>query len=74
MAYIMCPMMEAKDYRKALEKLDMTQLAAGELFMVGARTSRRWALGEARIPAAVAMLLKLMLKKRIKLEDLEALR
>lgn len=74
MAYIPIPMkMTAKQYRAALEQLDMTQLAAGELFAVGSRTSRRWALDEARVPAAVAMLLRLLLKKRIKLEDLYAL-
>lgn len=74
MAYIsptmtkVSPTMEADEYRRALEKLDITQNAAGDLFEVGARTSRRWALGETRIPKAVALLLRLMLKKRIKLE------
>jgi len=60
--------MNAKQYRDALEKRGMSQLAAGELFGVGARASRRWALDEARVPAAVAMLLRLMLDKRLKLE------
>jgi hypothetical protein len=60
--------MSAKEYRDALEHLDISQLAAGKLFGVGSRTSRRWALGEARVPLAVAMLLRLMLKKRLKLE------
>jgi hypothetical protein len=60
--------MTSDEYRAALDKLGISQLAAGRLFAVGARTSRRWALDEARIPAAVAMLLRLMLKKRLKLE------
>lgn len=60
--------MEADEYRRALERLDITQAAAGDLFEVGARTSRRWALGETRVPKAVALLLRLMLKKKLKLE------
>jgi hypothetical protein len=60
--------MTTEEYRAALEKLGINQQAAGRLFVVGARTSRRWALGEARIPMPVAILLRLMLKKKIKLE------
>ena len=59
--------MNAKQYRAALEKLEITQLAAGEMLQVGARTSRRWALGEARIPAPVAMLLRLMVDRQYEL-------
>jgi len=66
--------MTADQYRAALKKLGLTQLAAGDLFRVGPRTSRRWALDEARVPDAVAMLLALMLKKRIKPEELARLK
>jgi hypothetical protein len=71
LAYRANPMatMTHKEYRAALDKLGLSQLAAGELFCVGPRTSRRWALKEARIPAAVAILLRLLLKKKITLED-----
>ena len=60
--------MTADEYRDALEQLEMTQSVAGELFGVGPRSSRRWALNEARVPVAVAMLLNLMLNRRLKLE------
>jgi hypothetical protein len=60
--------MTADEYRAALDKLGINQQAAGRVFEVGSRTARRWALGEARIPAAIAMLLQLMVKKRLKLE------
>jgi hypothetical protein len=60
--------MTNKQYRDALDKLDITQVGAGELFQVGARTSRRWALDEARVPTTVAMILHLMLDKKLKLE------
>jgi len=60
--------MDKKEYREALAQLDLTQAAAGEFFGVGARTSRRWALGEAKVPPMVAMMLELMLSKKLKLE------
>jgi hypothetical protein len=59
--------MNYKQYRKALEQLELSQVAAGVMFDVGPRTARRWALGEARIPAAVSMLLKLMVDRRLEL-------
>lgn len=71
MAYMLIPMMSSQQYRDALEKLGLTQVGAGELLRVGPRTSRRWALDEARVPGPVAILLRLLLKKRIKLEDIE---
>ena len=60
--------MDADEYRNALDKLKMSQEAAGEMFGVGSRTARRWALDEARIPRAVAMVLSLMVKKKLKIE------
>jgi len=60
--------MTTEEYRAALDKLGISQQGVGRLFAVGARTSRRWALGEARIPMPVAILLRLMLKKKMKLE------
>lgn len=59
--------MNAKEYRKALAELEMSQVAAGNLFQVGSRTSRRWALNQARIPEAVAIVLRLLLKKQLEL-------
>jgi len=61
-------MMNAKQYRDALEKLDLTQSAAGRMFGVDSRTSRRWALGGAKIPPLVAMLLELMVDKKVEIE------
>jgi hypothetical protein len=63
--------MNAKQYRAALDKLNLSQLGLGELFKVGPRTSRRWALDEGRIPFTAAALLQLLLKKKIKLEDIQ---
>lgn len=60
--------MTTDEYRAALDKLGISQLALSRALGVGSRTSRRWALDEARIPIPVAMLLRLMVKKKIKLE------
>ena len=60
--------MTPKQYQKALDELELSQLAASRLFEIGPRTSRRWASGEARVPNAVAILLNLMLNKEYTLE------
>jgi hypothetical protein len=52
--------MNAKEYRDVLAELEMSQVAAAKLFKVGSRTARRWALGEARIPGGVAIVLNLL--------------
>jgi len=59
--------MTAKEYRAILGQLNISQMEAGRLFQVGARTSRRWALDEVRIPTTVAMLLRLMADKELSL-------
>jgi hypothetical protein len=56
------------EYRAALDKLGINQQAAGRIFAVGQRTAGRWAQGQARVPVVVAMLLNLMVKKKLKLE------
>jgi len=60
--------MNAKQYREAIEQLGLTQVAAGQLFFVNERTSRRWALGGAPVPPLVAMLLNLMISKKYEME------
>lgn len=59
--------METEEYRAALDKLGINQQAAGRMFAVGSRTAGRWAQGQARIPGPVALVLRLMLKKKVKL-------
>lgn len=61
------PSMTGEEYKAALDKLGINQQAAGRLFGVGTRTAGRWAQGQARIPVAIAMLVQLLLKKRLKL-------
>jgi len=63
--------MSPHQYRAALAKLDISQVKAAHLLGVDPRTSRAWALDQARIPASVAIVLRLMVKGRITVEDVE---
>jgi DNA-binding transcriptional regulator YiaG len=54
--------MTATEYRDAIAALGLTQAGAAEFLGVSLRTSQNWALGEARIPVAVAKLLDLTIK------------
>lgn len=60
--------MSTREYRSALRQLGISQVAVGRLFGYGSRTPRRWALGEARVPIPVAVILRLMLNKELQLE------
>lgn len=62
----------AKQFRNALDRLKLSQLAAAKLFHANARTVRRWALGERAIPKSVAILLRLQLAGKITQDDIEA--
>jgi DNA-binding transcriptional regulator YiaG len=57
--------MTADEYREALTRLDLSQVAAARLLGVDARTSRRWATGERDVPPpAVRFLLYLIATKK----------
>ncbi len=64
--------MTANQYRAALSRLDLSQVGAARLVGADPRTGRRWALGERPIPGCVAILLKLLLAKKITIEDVES--
>lgn len=63
--------MTSNQYRAALAKLGLSQLAAARLLQADGRTSRRWALGERSIPPTVAVLLRLLLKGKVTAADIE---
>jgi transcriptional regulator with XRE-family HTH domain len=56
-------MMTARKYRNALSKLGWSQLEAARQLGVNPRTSRRYALGERKVPKTVELLLKIKLKQ-----------
>lgn len=55
----------------ALRRLELQQLEAAALFGANDRTIRRWAMGERSVPAAIAILLQLMLAHKINAADIE---
>lgn len=62
--------MTANQYRAALAKLELSQVGAARLFGVNDVTSRRWA--KSGVTGTVAILLRLLLAKKITVEDIEA--
>jgi DNA-binding transcriptional regulator YiaG len=53
--------MSPDQYREAIEKLGLSQIAAAHLLGVDARTSRRWASGERDIPPPAVRFLRYLI-------------
>lgn len=51
--------MTKDEYREAIEGLGVTSAEFGRLIGVDARSERRWALGERRLPGPVILLIRL---------------
>lgn len=66
--------MTANQFRNALDRLGLSQLGAARLFDANDRTVRRWAIGERAVPTQVAILLRLLIAKKITIADVEAAR
>lgn len=49
--------MTPDEYRAAIARLGLSQVAAGRLLGVDGRTSQKWALGERAVPPPVVLLL-----------------
>ena len=65
--------MTPAQYRVAIERLGLSQRAAGTFLGIDERQSRRWIAGDARIPEAVAKLLRLMVRLKISPDDVKCL-
>lgn len=52
--------MTPDEYRAAIQRLGLSQVAAGQLLGVDGRTSQKWALGERAVPPPVVILLAYM--------------
>jgi hypothetical protein len=57
--------MTASQYRKAIARLGLSQVAAGRLLSGDPRTSRRWASGESPVPKSVGLLLRILIQFEI---------
>jgi DNA-binding transcriptional regulator YiaG len=56
--------MTPDEYRRAIERLGLSQIAAARLLGVDARTSRRWASGERDIPPPAVRFLRYLIAKK----------
>jgi hypothetical protein len=65
--------MKKTEYRKAIDAVGLSQVAASDFFEVSRKTSPRWARGEAPIPGAVAKLLRVMLHHKLSPEEINEL-
>lgn len=63
--------MTPTQYADAIERLGLSQRAAGKFLKIGERQSRRWIAGDSVIPESAAMLLRLMIKLKLKPEDVK---
>ena len=63
--------MTAAQYGAAIERLGLTQRAAGAFLGIDERQSRRWIAGDARIPESVAKLLRLMIRLKLYPDDVK---
>jgi hypothetical protein len=53
--------MTGEQYQHAIDKLGMTQVGSSRFFDIAERTPRKWIKGTSPIPAAVEMLLCVMM-------------
>ena len=56
---------------RAIDKAGLSQVGTARLLGADPRTARRWALGESEIPDSVAILLRLLITKKITTKDVE---
>lgn len=61
--------MTANQYREALKKLGLSQHRAADWLGISRRASQGYALGEASVPEPMAKLLRLVIRLKLKPED-----
>lgn len=67
--------MTPTQFRTAIDRLDLSQVGAARLFGYSdGRVVRRYISGERAVPEPVAILLRLLLAGKIKIEDVEGAR
>jgi DNA-binding transcriptional regulator YiaG len=60
-----------KQFKAAIEALGLSQGRAARLCGFHARTAKRWAGGQRKVPEPVSILLRLMQAGKISIEDIE---
>jgi len=61
--------MTPTQYKRAIEQLGMSQLAAGRFLGVSKNTAQRYASGETEVPVSIALLLRMMIEAGIAPEE-----
>ena len=69
----MAAAMAPKEYRSALKEIGYSQAGFAKFIGASPRTGQKWALGEARIPNPVAILLRLFVAHPKMLKVVEAM-
>jgi hypothetical protein len=67
-------MVTPRQYTEAIARLDLSQERAGLFFGYSARQGQRWAAGDAPLPVAVAMVLRLLLDGTLSRRQVERAR
>ena len=62
--------MTPSQFRAALERAGLNYTDAAELFRCDPRTANKWALGQAPIPPGVAILVRLLQRGKITVDDI----
>jgi len=62
--------MTPQEFRAALDRLGLSQVRAAKLFGVDQKAARNWAAGRNKVPYSVAILLRLMVDRKIAPDDL----
>ena len=63
--------MTARQFEIAIEKLGLSQVASAQLVGHDPRSARRWVADERKVPATVEIVMRLLLARKIKPNDLE---
>lgn len=63
--------MTPKQYADAIDRLGLSQRAAGAFLGVDERQSRRWIAGDSAVPESVAKLLRLMVRLKLDPDDVQ---
>jgi len=63
--------MNSAEFRAALDSLGLSQVRAAKLFGASDKAARNWAAGRNKVPYAVAILLRLMVDRKIAPDDLQ---
>ncbi|MDO8596400.1 MAG: hypothetical protein Q7R45_07235 [Sulfuricaulis sp.] len=61
--------MTTAEYRRFLDKYELSQVPTGRMFGLSPRQSQRLASGERPVPHAIAILIRLVLRGKITLRD-----